>query len=384
LPEKFDFRAVSQFFFINSSSCLKKVFFAVTNDLSYDQRMHRICTSLSANGYDVTLVGRKLSSSLPLEKKSFHQHRLRCIFKKGKSFYAEYNARLFLFLLFKKIDAICAVDLDTILPCLSISRLKKIPRIYDAHELFTELKEVISRPQVKNIWDAVERRAVPAFTLGYTVSDGIAEEFRKRYGVQYATIRNLPVLHPLLSSPVKKYILYQGAVNEARGLEFLIPAMKDISARLVVCGDGNFMAELKKLVIENGVADKVEIRGMVKPEELQEVAAQAIIGVSFPEKEGLNQWLALPNKFFDHIQQALPQVTVNYPEYKKINDQYNVAVLVDDIKSQTISAAVNNLLANDVLLAGLRENCMRARKELNWEQEEKKLLAFYHNIPFRN
>src|SRR5689334_10089007 len=99
----------------------ERIYFTVTNDLTYDQRMHRICHSLAIAGYDVTLVGRRLKNSLPLEQKSFRQKRLRCFFNKGSWFYREYNIRLFLYLLFCKMDGICAIDLDTILPCLYIS-----------------------------------------------------------------------------------------------------------------------------------------------------------------------------------------------------------------------------------------------------------------------
>ena len=81
-------------------------------------------------------------------QETYRQKRLRCFFHKGKWFYAEYNIRFFFLPVFKKMDAICAIDLDTILPCLYISRWKKIPRIYDAHELFTGLKEVATRPSV--------------------------------------------------------------------------------------------------------------------------------------------------------------------------------------------------------------------------------------------
>ena len=139
---------------------MKRIYFTVTNDLTYDQRMQRICTSLARNGYAVALVGRKLISSLPLSEKKFKQKRIRCWFNKGKWFYAEYNFRLFFFLLFKRMDAICAIDLDTILPCLHISRWKRIPRIYDAHELFTELKEVLSRPSIQKAWTKIEKKAV--------------------------------------------------------------------------------------------------------------------------------------------------------------------------------------------------------------------------------
>jgi hypothetical protein len=84
----------------------KRLVFTVTNDLSYDQRMNRICTSLANAGYDVTLIGRKLADSINLDKKIFRQKRLTCIFNKGKAFYIEYNIRLFFYLLFIKSDLI--------------------------------------------------------------------------------------------------------------------------------------------------------------------------------------------------------------------------------------------------------------------------------------
>jgi glycosyltransferase involved in cell wall biosynthesis len=360
---------------------VKKIYFTVTNDLTYDQRMHRICTSLAENGYTVTLVGRRLSSSLPLTEKKFNQKRIRCWFNKGKRFYGEYNVRLFFFLLFKKMDAICAIDLDTILPCLQISRWKKIPRIYDAHELFSELKEIVTRPGVQKVWLRIEKKAVPQFRYGYTVSESIAEELKRRYQVNYKTIRNVPVLKtPDPVSGNKKIILYQGAVNEARAFEYLIPAMQWVNAPLIICGDGNFMLKLKQLISQYNLESKVELRGMLAPDELWKISQQAAVGMAVAEKEGLNQYFALPNKFFDYIHAGLPQVTMDYPEYQKINKQFEVAVLIDDLDPKGIAEAINNLLNNDVLHQRLKENCLKARRELNWQNEEKKLLAFYQSI----
>jgi glycosyltransferase involved in cell wall biosynthesis len=279
------------------------------------------------------------------------------------------------------MDAICAIDLDTILPCLHISRLKRIPRIYDAHELFTELKEVISRPGIKKTWTKIEKKTVPKFRWGYTVSESLAEEFHRRYAVNYKTIRNVPVLRALEPvASIEKFILYQGAVNEARGFEYFIPAMQWVNIRLVICGDGNFMQSLKHLVSSYKLEDKIELRGMLPPEELWTIARQATLGVAIAEKEGLNQYLALPNKFFDYIHAGLPQVTMNYPEYRAINNQYEVAILIDDLAPKRIADAINNLLLDDVLYKRLKNNCLLARKELNWQQEEKKLLNFYQSF----
>lgn len=360
----------------------KRIFFTVTNDLTYDQRMNRICSSLAANGYDVVLVGRKLPSSLPLQPAQYKQKRIRCFFKKGKMFYAEYNFRLLFYLLFKKIDAVCAIDLDTILPCLYISRWKKIPRVYDAHELFTGLKEVATRPHVLKTWSRIEKKAVPKYKAGYTVSQSIAVEFSKRYDVKYETIRNVPVLYDLPVVPVtaEKFILYQGAVNEARGFETLIPAMKWVKARLIICGDGNFMPQLKELIRQNGVEGRVELKGMMSPESLRSFSPTAYIAVAVPENTGINQYLALPNKFFDYLHAGLPQVTVNYPEYVRLNNQYEVAVLLDNLAPERIAAALNNLMEDTVLFNKLKQNCLKARQELHWGIEEKKLISFYQSL----
>ena len=296
-------------------------------------------------------------------------------------FYAEYNVRLFLYLLFKKTDAVCAIDLDTILPCLSVSRWKKIPRIYDAHELFTGLKEVETRPRIKKFWTGVEKNTVPKFKFGYTVSESIAGEFNRRYGVKYAVIRNITKLRDLsLPASSEKFLIYQGAVGEARAFEYLIPAMKWIKYKLVICGDGNFMDQLKQLIQDNAVENKVELKGMMSPDELWNIAQKATIGMGLAENTGINQYLALPNKFFDYIHAGLPQIAMNFPEYIKLNEQFEVAVLINDLKPERIADTVNNLMDNTVTYQRLRENCLKARQILNWQQEEKKLLDFYQSV----
>lgn len=361
---------------------MKRITFTVTNDLNYDQRMMRICTSLAEAGYTVTLIGTKNNTSPPLSPKKYKQIRLHTFFKKGFGFYAEYNIRLFFYLLFKKTNIICCIDLDTILPVWLASKLRKIERVYDAHEYFSQQKEIVTRPGIFRIWQWIEKKFVPRFKKGYTVSQSIASKFKELYGVDYEVIRNMPFLKPL---PVKaavdeKVILYQGAVNEARGLEFLIPAMKAINARLDIYGDGNFMAQIKDLVAANNLQDKVFVKGKVLPEKLDTITQSAYMGVNLVEYTGMNQYYSLANKFFDYISNGLPQVTMNFPEYKKINDEFEVAVLIDDLKKETLTVAINKLLNDENLYKRLQRNCITARQALNWQNEEKKLITFYKNI----
>jgi glycosyltransferase involved in cell wall biosynthesis len=360
---------------------MKRLVFTVTNDLSYDQRMIRICTSLAVAGYHVTLVGRKQKKSIPLHPASFHQKRLSCFFEKGKAFYIEYNIRLFFFLLFKKVNLICAIDLDTILPCYFISKLKKTKRVYDAHELFCEMKEIVTRLTIYRIWKRIERFTVPKFQYGYTVNQLICDEFKKMYGNNYEVIRSVPVLKPFtIPEKDEKYILYQGAVNEGRSFETIIPAFKEINARLLIAGDGNFMKQAVQLVKENQLAEKIIFLGKLTPEELFHCTAKAWIGLTIFENNGLSNYYSLANRFFDYIHACVPQLCVEYPAYVDLNKKFSIAVLIRDLDSDNIAKNLNRMLNDESLYYELQKNCTKAREELNWQQEENKLLGFYQNI----
>lgn len=365
---------------------MPRIICTVTNDLNFDQRMIRICTSLAGQGYDVTLVGRKLPASLPLQQKIFKQKRLSCFSTKGFLFYAEYNLRLFFWLLFQKADCICAIDLDTILPCLFASSLKRTKRVYDAHELFCEMKEVVTRPSRYKIWKKIERFAVPKFKYGYTVCMPIAEEFQKMYKVNYEVVRNVPFKkenNHLIDTdklPATIFFLYQGAVNEGRSFETLIPAMKNVEAPLFIYGDGNFLEQTKALIEKNEVADKVFLKGKLQPEELKHITSQAFAGVTLFENNGLSNYYSLANRFFDYIQAGVPQVCVNYPSYRQINQEYDIALLIPDSSEKSVAEGMNLLLHNIVLYKRLKSNCIKAAEQLNWQQEEKTLINFYKNL----
>ena len=359
----------------------KIILFTVTTDLTYDQRMIRICTSLANEGYKVILVGRKIKLSLPLTTEPFKQKRINCIFEKGKLFYVEYNIRLFFFLLFTRIDCICAIDLDTILPCYFISIIKKIKRVYDAHELFCEMKEIVTRPTVYKIWKKIERFAVPKFTTGYTVNQPIAEEFERMYGVKYEVIRNIALLRPLIQLPkIEKFILYQGAVNEGRSFETLIPAMKEVDSKLVICGDGNFMNQTQQLVKKYNLENKVRFKGKITPAELRTITQQAYIGITLFDDRGLSNYYSLANRFFDYLHAGIPQVCANFPVYKSINDEQPIALLVTDTSSKNLADQLNKLLHNEVLYKELEDNCIKVRERLNWQIEEKKIIKFYKEL----
>ena len=152
----------------------QKVIISVINDLSGDQRIHRIASTLAEAGYEVLVVGRKLPNSIPLSDRTYQTHRMRLFFIRGKWFYLEFNFRLFWFLLFRKADILNANDLDTLLANFLISRIKGTRLIYDSHEYFTEVPELIERPFTRNIWLRLEQWIFPRLNQIYTVNHSLA------------------------------------------------------------------------------------------------------------------------------------------------------------------------------------------------------------------
>jgi glycosyltransferase involved in cell wall biosynthesis len=361
-----------------------RIICTVTNDLTYDQRMIRICASLARVGYEVELVGRRRSFSRPLKEAPFRQKRLRCFFNKGKLFYLEYNLRLFFFLLSHPFDIVCSVDLDTILPGYLISKLRGKACVFDAHEYFTETPEVERRPAVKKIWEWVAQFTIPRLKHCYTVCESLAEVFEKRYGTPFEVIRNVPFRR---TEPVEKIgnerpvILYQGVLNEARGLEQAIEAMRDIeNAELWLAGGGDLSDRLRKLAEELNTGDRVKFLGRLSPEELQVTTLRADIGLNLLENRSLSYYYSLANKAFDYIQSGIPSIHMDFPEYRRINEEIEVFHLITDPAPDTIAAAVRKLLNDKEYAEKLQKNCRIAAELFNWEKEESRLVEIYKGI----
>lgn len=357
----------------------RKIIFSVTTDITFDQRMIRICNTLHENDFDVLLVGRKKKGSLPLNL-NFNTSRLNCVSQKGKLFYIEYNIRLFFYLLFKNTDILCAIDLDSIVPNYLVSRIKRTPLVYDSHEYFTEVIEVANRPKIKRFWERIEEWIIPNLTYAYTVGKSIADIYTKKYGVDFKTIRNIRSLSKIKTQETTSdYIIYAGALNAGRGLEETIDAIKDIDFKLMICGEGDLSLQLRQQVKELGIEEKVEFKGFVQPDLLQTYIEQAYAGILVLKNEGLSYYLSLANKFFDYLHAGIPQIVCDFPEYKALNDQYKVAVHAD-ITSESIAKSINQLIEDKTLYNQLKANTLLAREELNWQKESRKLIDFYKSI----
>ena len=269
---------------------MSSIIFTVTNDISYDRRMHRICTSLASHGFEVMIIGRKLSYSVPIPHVNYGTKRVSCFFNRGKLFYLEYNIRLFFILLLTRAEIYAAVDLDTIIPCFTVAILQGKRKAYDAHEYFSEVPEVVHRPLVRSIWEWVGNIFVPMADVATTVSKSLAEIFTKKYKVPFVAIMNVPYMAEEISLERGQYLLYQGALNKGRGLEQLIEGMQVIDMPLKIAGEGDLSEALRHKVNKLGLQNKIEFLGFVLPENLGALTSGAYIGLNLLENDGLSYY----------------------------------------------------------------------------------------------
>lgn len=348
--------------------------------------MQRICSSLANAGYEVELVGRKLLHSKPLRTDfNFKQTRLTCKINKGKLFYLEFNLRLLWYLLRQKTNAICAIDLDTILACGITATLNNNALVFDAHEHFTEVPEVTNRKITKTIWHLIGKIFVPKAKLCYTVGPQLAKLLGTIYKNHFEVIMNVPVLVDAVVGVNKVddengYILYQGALNKSRGLEQSILAMHQVeNIKLLIAGEGDLSNELRELVLKEKLENKVQFLGFVQPSDLKQLTVNAKVGLNLLEPNGLSYYYSLANKFFDYMQAGVPCICANFPEYNAIHEKYHCSVLID-CEVNEIAKAINELLSNQNTYQTLSKNCILASQNFNWDIEEAKLLNYYKQI----
>jgi len=362
----------------------KKIFVAVTNDISTDQRVHKVSNYLFSKGFDVLVYGRILPTTFSVKRK-YTIKRKKHFFNYNFLFYAEYNFRLFFKLLFYKCDYILANDLDTLPACFVASKFKKTELIYDSHELFSEGPELQGRNLVKCFWHLLERFFLPKIKKSYTVSQSIADFYNRKHNANFGVVRNVPLLKREIIKVEAKFptdnktVLYQGVLNPGRGIKPMIEALhflKDID--LVIIGYGKVENELRQFVKDEMLENRVHFLGRIPQEELPNYTKLATIGMVLEEPLGLSFEYSLPNKLFDYIHSGLPIICGSLPEIKKVVETYKVGVVVEDYAPETIAEKIQELVDNEALYYQIKLNQQKIKKGFCWENEQQLLDNYFY------
>lgn len=371
---------------------MKKIIVSVTNDLSTDQRVDRICNTLHRNGFDVLLIGRELSNSKALQLRSYQTHRMKLWFEKGVLFYASFNISLFFLLLFVKSDILLANDLDTLPANFLCSKIKSQKLVYDSHEYFTGVPEIQNRPFVKKTWKAFERFIVPKIKYAYTVNESISKLYKEEYNIDFKVVRNLPVeikntvktkSRNELSLPEdKKIIVLQGSgINVDRGGEEAVQAMEFMNnSILLIIGSGDVIDELKKISEQPGIRGKVIFKGKLPYADMLEYTCNADAGISFDKDTNINYRFSLPNKIFDYIQCGIPVLASRLPEIEKVISHYQVGDFIENHEPKHIAKKLTEMLFDKQKQADWKENAAKTAKILNWENEERNILQIFSTL----
>ncbi len=370
----------------------RKVIVSVINDLVTDRRVHRTCGVLQSLGFEVLLVGRKKRKSPPMDSRPYAVKRMRLLFEKGPLFYACYNLRLFLLLLFRRADLYYSNDLDTLLPNFLISRMKRKPLIYDAHEYFTGVPELAKGSFAWRSWKMIERWILPRLRRMITVNDSIAGIYQEEYGIQPIVVRNMPVRVSIeefslsrtnLGLPEDwKILIFQGSgINIQRGAEEAVEAMKFIEGvMLLFVGDGDVIPQLKERVLQLNLAHKVMFVPRVPMERLKIYTRVADGGLTLDKDTNINYRFSLPNKLFDYIQAGIPVLGTNLPEISRIIDHYGVGLVVDSLQPEILAKAMKTFLFDEHLRQTWKANLATAAGELCWENEKATLEGFINEV----
>lgn len=363
-----------------------KVIVSVFNNLLTDQRVEKVCKTLSEDGvYNIELIGNNWGG-LPEMTRSYPVSRLILKSKILRYAYVEFQWKLYRKLLetADRNTILLSNDLDTLLPNYLVSRKLRIPLVFDSHEIFTEMPSLTGRFTQK-IWRSLESFIVPKIQYMMTASESYADWFHKTYEIpRPVVVQNFPLRmantqdYNQLNSP--KIILYQGVINPYRGLDKLIPAMADIEAELWIAGDGPRKIEYQELTKSLKLENKIRFLGKLVPSKLREITQTADVGLSIEENHGLSYYFSMPNKISDYVQARIPVVVSDFPEMRKVVDEFQVGEKIANYTE--LGEKINTVLQNG---KQFYENSLNsAADKYCWEKEEPKITALFKKVKAEN
>jgi glycosyltransferase involved in cell wall biosynthesis len=363
----------------------KRIIFAVFDELHREYRGYKTALTFKKAGYSVKVIGIRYN----IDKLSGWEdipHRRISLNKKVPLILnmLVFWLRLLHKLLKEKCDIIYSHDIFPLLPVYIVSKLKKVPYIYDAHEFWHGNSQVENRPAAKKFWTSYERFFIKRAKSIITVSVPIAEELENIYGLKNVRVlTNLPIkkeipqnrtmIHDMLGlEKDTKIVMYQGSFLINNGLDDIIRAFAGVEKKavLVLAGSGSEKDSLVRLTEETGLSDRVFFIGPFSHAELIRYTVCADIGLCLIRNSGKSYYYSAPNKMFEFIQAGVPQIASDFPEMKKYVSGMNTGINIDPSDKDKITKSINMLINDVSLYKTLKDSCIKNGPELVWETIE--------------
>lgn len=306
----------------------------------------------------------------------------------GVKGFGQFMLRVARWLLRHSWDLCQAVDPPCLFPAALVAQIKRKPLVYFSMELFQLVPALAHKPRKRRFWYALEKFGIARSDRVLTVNRSVANYLQQLFTVpQISVVRSIP--HPpAVAQPVDLrahfgiaatdlILIYQGALEPGRGLEFACAALQQRPAvHLVVLGLG----ELSGWVTQRAaVQDNVHFAGAFPFAELMRWAAGADAGLVWIEPIAESYRLSLPGKLFEYVHNSIPVLASPLPEIATVVNHFNVGEVAAGFSEAEFLAAW------DQLAAGIRAQkylnpLQVARQELNWERESQVLVEAYDGL----
>jgi len=257
--------------------------------------------------------------------------------------------------------------------------------IYDSHELWSDSNHHQERSRkLFKILDKVEKISIKKADAVISVGSEILNILKKRYNLKKTMLlMNIPErIDKQNNNTSNNYIeiLYLGAILQGRGLENIIRSSKlwNNGIHLTIIGDGPIREDLIVLVKELNLAHKISIPGAIPQKEVMIAFSNCDAGIHAIENTCLNHYYCLPNKFFQITQSQKPILASNFPEMKKIIDNYNLGYTFDPSSPKNIALVVNQFVEEKFKVS--EEDYKRYTNDFSWKNEQKKLLDLVSSL----
>lgn len=259
--------------------------------------------------------------------------------------------------------------------------------IYDSHEDFPRVildRNWIPKPLrkiVSRTFELFENVVVCKLDGIVAATPHIQERFVK-LNPNTVNINNLPVIEEIRfensNQKKEKYVCYQGAISESRGVFQMLKAIQGTKVNLLLAGPIEVETKCRLGKFEDW--KQVQYLGKVSRSEVKQAMAKSIAGLLIFHPHH-NHIFAMPNKMFEYMAASLPIIASNFPIWQKIIEQNNCGICVDPLSPDEITNAINWIEKNPESAKLMGQNGQKAVLDrFNWSFEEKKLLEFYSQI----
>ncbi len=292
-------------------------------------------------------------------------------------------------------DIVHCHDLPVLRSGRELGRLWNVPVVFDAHELYHAQETFPPALRARLLRD--EKECLPGCAAVITVNEFIAAELHRIHGVPMPW-----VVYNSCEPPPREVVeerrgtlrdavpgdgpivLFQGWISAERNIETVVRAMEFVPepARLAVIGYGEHEAELRRIVAEKGLGQRVHFLGRVPSEEMLGYTVQADLGVIPYLPIDLNHRFCSPNKFFEYVLSGVPVLAHELPFFQAMRERHGVVECADLSDPRATGSAIAALLEGD-RLAELRGRCLAARDRLAWANDAERLRQIYAGLAVR-